>query len=122
MRYGVVRQGLTVVGLLALLVTAGCAFETPQAVGYGTSTPPRRALAAATTAIPDRTTVPPTAAHYQSVRQLDLRTGPNIGFETRRVLPAGTVITPNGYVSGGWWQVDTQYGTGWINSRQLRTS
>jgi uncharacterized protein YgiM (DUF1202 family) len=69
----------------------------------------------------DRTTHPPTAKTYTSIHSLNLRTGPNHRFTAKTVLPVGTVVTPNGFVSGGWWQVDTpNFGTGWVDSTGLK--
>jgi uncharacterized protein YgiM (DUF1202 family) len=69
--------------------------------------------------LPDVTTVAPTAKTYVATREINLRTGPKQSY-ARSVVPPGTVVTPNGYVSGRWWQVDTdKYGTGWVDSREL---
>jgi uncharacterized protein YgiM (DUF1202 family) len=66
-------------------------------------------------------TVAPTAKTYTSVHTLNLRVGPNHRFAAKTVLPIGTVVTPNGYVSGSWWQVDTtSFGTGWVDSTGLK--
>jgi uncharacterized protein YgiM (DUF1202 family) len=69
----------------------------------------------------DVTTRPPTAKTYTSIHTLNFRTGPNHRFPAKTVLPIGTVVTPNGYVSGSWWQVDVpNYGTGWVDSVGLK--
>jgi uncharacterized protein YgiM (DUF1202 family) len=69
----------------------------------------------------NRTTVAPQAKTYTSIHTLNLRLGPNHRFAAKTVLPIGTVVTPNGYVSGSWWQVDTQnFGTGWVDSTGLK--
>lgn len=109
---------LVAAAALAVLV-AGCAelgLPQPAAEGAGSSPPKGRTAAA----LPDVTTVAPTAKTYVSTRELNLRTGPNHRYEAKTVLPPGTVVTPNGYVSGSWWQVDTEkYGTGWVDSTGL---
>ena len=85
-----------------------------QRVGSAAAPGPQTASAATDT-------VAPKAKTYTSVHALNLRTGPNHRFAAKTVLPIGTVVTPNGFVSGSWWQVDTRnFGTGWVDSTGLK--
>ena len=112
-RFSVRRAGIVGAVALAALLAACAALEGPGEA-TGTSGVPK---GRASSTLPDVTTVPPTAKTYVATRELNLRTGPNHHYDARATLPPGTVVTPNGYVSGSWWQVDTdKFGTGWIDS------
>src|SRR5690242_15998351 len=98
---------------------AACTAPAPQQ-RVGSAAAPG-AQTASTGEVENRTTVAPVAKTYTSVHTLNLRTGPNHRFTAKTVLPIGTVVTPNGFVSGSWWQVDTQtFGTGWVDSTGLK--
>jgi uncharacterized protein YgiM (DUF1202 family) len=108
-------RGPGIVGAVALAALfAACAAPDAPGEATGTSGAPKGRTSSI---LPDVTTVPPTAKTYVATRELTLRTGPSHHYDTRATLPPGTVVTPNGYVSGSWWQVDTdKFGTGWIDS------
>ena len=109
-------RGIAAVAMLAAL--AACTAPPPARVA--TAAAPA-ATVAPTGETESRTTVAPAAKTYTSVHTLNLRTGPNHRFAAKTVLPVGTVVTPNGFVSGSWWQVDTQqFGTGWVDSTGLK--
>jgi uncharacterized protein YgiM (DUF1202 family) len=104
--------------VLALLALAACSAPTQTRVA--TAAAPAQSGTSGGAA-ENHATVAPTAKSYISVHTLNLRTGPNHRFAAKTVLPVGTVVTPNGFVSGSWWQVDTQnFGTGWVDSTGLK--
>lgn len=105
----------TAVALTGL--ATGCAATGPQTAAR-TRVVPQHPVEST---LPDVSTVAPTAKTYVAVHVLNFREGPNHRFPAKTVLPAGTVVTPNGYVSGSWWQVDTpKFGTGWVDSAGLK--
>jgi hypothetical protein len=122
MRCRFVKRPLIVAGGLALLVAA-CSSPRVSGDAAGTSVPPAAANNASAGA--DRegnnngVTVAPTARTYVSTRSLNLRGGPNHRFAAIAVLPPGTTVTPDGYVSGSWWGVITRLGNGWVDSTGL---
>jgi hypothetical protein len=54
-----------------------------------------------------------------SAIDLNLRAGPSNMAPVRMVLPAGTPVHIAGPAVGGWWQVETPFGPGWVYSRYI---
>lgn len=54
-----------------------------------------------------------------SVIDLNLRAGPSDEARVRTVLPAGTPVRVTGFGQGGWVQVDSPFGPGWVYGRYL---
>jgi uncharacterized protein YgiM (DUF1202 family) len=126
MRYRLASSSPIVVGGFALLVAA-C--SSPHVIGEGTGTSTAPAAATYLSAAGsdraghnDGVTVAPTGKNYVSSRSLNLRQGPSRNFRATALLPAGTTVTPDGYVSGSWWGVVTQFGNGWVDSSGLSAS
>ena len=57
---------------------------------------------------------------YQTHRALNLRQQPGTDAALRATLPVASLVWPTGLRQGDWWQVKSEYGTGWVSSLWLR--
>ncbi len=57
---------------------------------------------------------------YHTHQALNLRQQPGTDAALRATLPVASIVRPTGQRAGDWWQVTTQYGTGWVSSLWLR--
>ena len=54
-----------------------------------------------------------------TTRLLHLRAGPGVNGMVIGTLPPGTPVQATGSQQGGWWEVQTPDGTGWVSSAFL---
>jgi hypothetical protein len=130
MQHPIIRRWLAPAGVAVLAAgLAACAANPPPAAysyapppgGFsGSSTPP--AAANLNGGYGYGSSEPAAPRHFVTSRATPMRDGPRNGFDIRAVLPAGTAVSTDGYVSGDWWQVQSRYGTGWVYSRDLSAS
>lgn len=57
---------------------------------------------------------------YHTHRALNLRRQPGTDAALRATLPSASLVWPTGLRQGDWWQVGSEYGTGWVSSLWLR--
>jgi uncharacterized protein YraI len=102
--------GVAVIALMAAV--AGCARNPPPPPAYP---PPPVAMT------PPPAYGPPSrpAAKYLLTSALHLRSGPSVESTVVGTLPSGTQVQATGSQQGGWWEVQTPDGTGWVSSRYL---
>ena len=54
-------------------------------------------------------------SNWYTVRNLNLRSGPNTGAPIIETLKKGSSVTPTGKKSGSWWQVEANGNQGWVS-------
>ncbi len=57
---------------------------------------------------------------YRTHQALNLRQQPGTDAALRATLPIASRVWPTGLRQGDWWQVRSEYGTGWVSSLWLR--
>lgn len=57
---------------------------------------------------------------YHTHHALNLRQQPGTDAALRATLPVASLVWPTGRRQGDWWQVSSEYGTGWVSSLWLR--
>ena len=129
MRDRSVTRSRIMVGGLVLLIAA-CSSPRVTGEGAGTSTAPAAAAdlsagSADQAEYNNGVTVVPAAKQYVSARQLALREAGRAEPPVQShdgVAARHHRFTPDGYVSGNWWGVTTQFGDGWVDSAGLSPS
>jgi len=58
-------------------------------------------------------------SNWYTVRNLNLRSGPNTGAPIIETLKKGSSVTPTGKKSGSWWQVEANGNQGWVSSNYV---
>lgn len=86
--------------------------------------PPQKAATTSSTmplATPESGSSPPFKEKaYHTHHALNLRQQPGTDATLRTTLPVASIVWPTGQRQGDWWQVSSEYGTGWVSSLWLR--
>jgi uncharacterized protein YgiM (DUF1202 family) len=115
--------GVAAIGVAVAI--AGCARNTAQNQAPANAYPPPPA--ASTQPAPNYgSTAQPNAnnpgTNYATTSPLHLRSGPGVNNPVIGTLPSGTQVQATGSQQGGWWEVQSPDGTGWVSSRYLSPS
>ena len=117
------RLAAAVAVVACIAATAGCARNSTTAPNTGAAYPPPPA--AGTAPAPSYGSTGPwanpstPAATYAVTASLHLRTAAGVNNTIIATLSPGTQVQATGSQQGGWWEVQTPQGTGWVSSRYL---